>query len=258
VRVCGEGMDVWALGIANRNSAQLIMPNKQEHLECEECGMCIDVCPVGALTSGAYRYKTRPWEMKHVGTICTHCADGCTTTLGVRPSPTGARIIRGSNRDKTGINGDFLCIKGRYAFDFIDHSDRLKQPLIRREGKLQSASWNETLSLVADRFRDVRDKHGGTAIGVIGSTRTTNEEDYFLQKIAAWSSGRTILTITGRPISLHSCARWGRARRMQLRAWRRSSMLPRSFSSATTPHTNTPFWPGKFETTCACMERDSI
>jgi NADH-quinone oxidoreductase chain G len=184
VRVCGEGMDVWALGIANRNSAQLIMPNKQEHLECEECGMCIDVCPVGALTSGAYRYKTRPWEMKHVGTICTHCADGCTTTLGVRPSPTGARIIRGSNRDKTGINGDFLCIKGRYAFDFIDHSDRLKQPLIRREGKLQPASWNETLSLVADRFRDVRDKHGGTAIGVIGSTRTTNEEDYFLQKIA--------------------------------------------------------------------------
>jgi NADH-quinone oxidoreductase subunit G len=185
VRVCGEGMDVWALGIANRNSAQLIVPNKHEHLECEECGMCIDVCPVGALTSGAYRYKTRPWEMKHVGTICTHCADGCTTTLGVRPSPTGARIIRGSNRDKSGINGDFLCIKGRYAFDFIDHPDRLKQPLIRREGKLQPASWNETLSLVADRFRDVRDKDGGgAAIGVIGSTRTTNEEDYFLQKIA--------------------------------------------------------------------------
>jgi NADH-quinone oxidoreductase subunit G len=121
--------------------------------------MCIDVCPVGALTSGAYRYKTRPWEMKHVGAICTHCADGCTTTLGVRPTPTGARIIR-EDRDKTGINGDFLCIKGRYAFDFIDHPDRLKQPLIRREGKLQPASWNETLSLVADRFRDVRDKHG--------------------------------------------------------------------------------------------------
>jgi NADH-quinone oxidoreductase subunit G len=89
------------------------------------------------------------------------------------------------HRDKSGINGDFLCIKGRYAFDFIDHPDRLKQPLIRREGKLQPASWNETLSLVADRFRDVRDKDGGgAAIGVIGSTRTTNEEDYFLQKIA--------------------------------------------------------------------------
>ena len=184
VRVCGEGMDVWALGIANRNSAQLIMPNREDHLECEECGMCIDVCPVGALTSGAYRYKTRPWEMKHVGTICTQCGDGCTTTLGVRTSATGARIIRGSNRDKNGINGDFLCIKGRYAFDFIEHPGRLKQPMIRREGKLQPASWEEALSLVAARFQEVRDKHGGAAIGVIGSTRTTNEENYFLQKLA--------------------------------------------------------------------------
>ena len=80
--------------------------------------MCIDICPVGALTSGAYRYKTRPWEMNHVGTICTHCGDGCKTTLGVRRSETGMEIVRGDNRDKSGINGDFLCIKGRYAFDF--------------------------------------------------------------------------------------------------------------------------------------------
>ena len=84
VRVCGEGMDVWALGVQNRGVSSLIAPNKEDHLECEECGMCIDICPVGALTSGAYRYKTRPWEMKHVGTVCTHCGDGCKTTLGVR------------------------------------------------------------------------------------------------------------------------------------------------------------------------------
>ena len=99
-------------------SSSIIAPNKEDHLECEECGMCIDICPVGALTSGAYRYKTRPWEMKHVGTICTHCGDGCKTTLGVRRSDTGMEIVRGDNRDKSGINGDFLCIKGRYAFDF--------------------------------------------------------------------------------------------------------------------------------------------
>src|SRR2546428_811573 len=68
VRVCGEGMDVWALGVQNRGVSSIIAPNKEDHLECEECGMCIDICPVGALTSGAYRYKTRPWEMKHVGT----------------------------------------------------------------------------------------------------------------------------------------------------------------------------------------------
>lgn len=184
VRVCGEGMDVWALGIGNRNSSQLIVPNKGDYLECEECGMCIDICPVGALTSGPYRYKTRPWEMKHVATVCTHCADGCVTTLGVRPSETGMQIIRGSNRDKSGINGDFLCIKGRYGFDFTAHAERLKQPLIRKEGRLTPASWDQVLSGVAARFLGIRDEFGGKAIGVIGSTRTTNEESYLLQKVA--------------------------------------------------------------------------
>ncbi len=104
VRVCGEAMDVWALGVQNRGVTSIIAPNREDHLECEECGMCIDICPVGALTSGAYRYKTRPWEMKHVGTTCTHCGDGCKTTLGVRRSDTGMEIVRGDNRDKSGAH----------------------------------------------------------------------------------------------------------------------------------------------------------
>ena len=184
VRICGEGMDVSALGVDNRGVVSTIVPNKQDHLECEECGMCIDICPVGALTSGAYRYKTRPWEMKHVGTTCTHCADGCKTTLGVRRSDTGMEIVRGDNRDKSGINGDFLCIKGRYAFDFANHEDRLKQPLVRKNWRLVPATWEEAFEVVGRRFREIRDHDGGQAIGVIGSTRTTNEENYLLQKFA--------------------------------------------------------------------------
>jgi NADH-quinone oxidoreductase subunit G len=188
VRVCGEGMDVWALGVQNRGVSSLIAPNKEDHLECEECGMCIDICPVGALTSGAYRYKTRPWEMKHVGTVCTHCGDGCKTTLGVRRSDTGMEIVRGDNRDKSGTNGDFLCIKGRYGFDFANHEERLTQPLIRKNGKLTPATWEEAFELVGKKFAEVRDKDGGAAIGVIGSNRTTNEEAYLLSKFA-----RTVL-----------------------------------------------------------------
>jgi NADH-quinone oxidoreductase subunit G len=184
VRVCGEGMDVWALGVQNRGVSSIIAPNKEDHLECEECGMCIDICPVGALTSGAYRYKTRPWEMKHVGTICTHCGDGCKTTLGVRRADTGMEIVRGDNRDKSGTNGDFLCIKGRYAFDFANHEERLTRPLIRKEGKLTPATWEEAFALIGKKFAEVRDKDGGSAIGVIGSTRTTNEEAYLLSKFA--------------------------------------------------------------------------
>ena len=188
VRVCGEGMDVWALGVQNRGAVSLIAPNRDDHLECEECGMCIDICPVGALTSGAYRYKTRPWEMKHVGTICTHCGDGCKTTLGVRRSDTGMDIVRGDNRDKSGINGDFLCIKGRYAFDFFDHRDRLRHPLIRRNGQLTPATWEEAIDHVGKRLKEIRDTRGRDAIGVIGSNRATNEDNYLLQKFA-----RTVL-----------------------------------------------------------------
>jgi NADH-quinone oxidoreductase subunit G len=189
VRMCGEGMDVWALGVQNRGVTSIIAPNKGDHLDCEECGMCIDACPVGALTSGAYRYKTRPWEMNHVSTVCTHCGDGCKTTLGVRSVDNGSQILRGDNRDKSGINGDFLCIKGRYAFDFANNDGRLTKPLMRGpDGKLEEVSWEQALQYAGKRLREIRESTGGKSIGVIGSNRTTNEENYLLQKFA-----RTVL-----------------------------------------------------------------
>jgi NADH-quinone oxidoreductase subunit G len=188
IRMCGEGMDVWALGVQNRGVSSVIAPNGQDHLDCEECGMCIDACPVGALTSGTYRYKTRPWEMNHVATVCTHCGDGCTTTLGVRRADDGSEIVRGDNRDKSGINGDFLCIKGRYAFDFANHEDRLSKPLIRQNGRLTPVTWEVALDFAGKKLREIRDNRGGESIGVIGSNRTTNEENYLLQKFA-----RTVL-----------------------------------------------------------------
>ncbi len=178
VRVCNEGMGVNALGVINRGVNAEIAPNEYDHLNCDECGMCIDICPVGALTSGAYRYKTRPWEMEHVGTICTHCSNGCKTTLGVR----GEQIVRGNNRDRSGINGEFLCVKGRYAFDFTHHADRLQSPMIRKNGRLEPVSWSEALALVAKKWREIVERGG--RFGVIGSTRTTNEENFFLQKFA--------------------------------------------------------------------------
>jgi NADH-quinone oxidoreductase chain G len=189
VRTCGEGMDVWALGVQNRGVTSVIAPNEGDHLECEECGNCIDVCPVGALTSGTYRYKTRPWEMNHVSTVCTHCADGCKTTLGVRSVDDGSRILRGDNRDKSGINHDFLCVKGRYAFDFANHDDRLTKPLVRQaDGKFAEVSWEKALEHAGRKLREIRESRGGKSIGVIGSNRTTNEENYLLQKMA-----RTVL-----------------------------------------------------------------
>ncbi len=178
VRICNEGMGVGALGVVARGVVSEIAPNKGDHLECDECGACIDICPVGALTSGIYRYQTRPWEMTHVGTICTHCADGCKTTLGTRND----RIMRGNNRDHSGINGEFLCIKGRYAFDFYDNPERLQTPLVRQNGKLEEVSWAQALDTVAKKFKQAL-ADGGT-FGVIGSNHTTNEENFYLQKFA--------------------------------------------------------------------------
>jgi NADH-quinone oxidoreductase subunit G len=183
VRVCNEGLGVGALGIINRGVVSEIAPNMGDHLECDECGACIDICPVGALTSGAYRYKTRPWEMEHVGTICTHCSNGCKTTLGVRD---GA-IIRANNRDRSGINGEFLCVKGRYAFDFVTHEERLQSPLVRKGDKLEEVSWAEALETVAKKFAEVKERGG--KFGVIGSNHTTNEENYYLQKFVRQGLG---------------------------------------------------------------------
>jgi NADH-quinone oxidoreductase subunit G len=185
VRVCDEGMDVKALGVGQRGSLSTIIPNGEDHLDCEECGMCIDICPVGALTSGTYRYKTRPWEMSYVSTVCTHCSNGCKTTLSVRNN----EILRANNRDLSGFNKDFLCVKGRFGFDFTKHPERLKLPLVRRNGKLVPSSWEDALAEVSRRLAEAHKASGPDSIGFIGSNRTTNEDNYLLQRIARAAIG---------------------------------------------------------------------
>ncbi len=185
---CASAAKAWTSGpSASRTAApaRSSPPIKNDHLECEECGMCIDVCPVGALTSGAYRYKTRPWEMNHVGTICTHCGDGCKTTLGVRRSDTGMRDRpRRQSRQE------------RHQWRFPVHQGPLRlrlrrtipsasrQPLIRNGRQARARHLGRGVR--ADRGKSSRNSRqdGGRAIGVIGSNRTTNEENYLLQKFA--------------------------------------------------------------------------
>jgi NADH-quinone oxidoreductase subunit G len=185
VTVCDAGMDVKALGVGMRGANSIIIPNREDHLECEECGMCIDICPVGALTSGTYRYKTRPWEMQYVSTVCTHCSNGCKTTLSVR----NHEIMRANNRDLSGINQDFLCVKGRFGFDFTRHPERIKQPLVRKGDQLVPVSWEEAAQTAAKRLKEVFDAGGKDSLGFIGSNHTSNEENYLFQRLARATFG---------------------------------------------------------------------
>ncbi len=112
--------------------------------------------------------------------MCTHCSNGCKTTLSVRNN----EILRANNRDLSGFNKDFLCTKGRFGFDFTKHPERLKLPLVRRDGKLVPSSWEDALAEVSRRLAEVHKASGADSIGFIGSNRTTNEENYLLGRIA--------------------------------------------------------------------------
>ena len=209
VRMCGEGMDVFALGVENRGASSVIAPNVPAHIspdhlahvDCEQCGMCIDACPVGALTSGTYRYKTRPWEMNHVATVCTHCGDGCKTTLGVRSVPTAREIVRGDNRDKSGINGDFLCNKGRYAFDFANNDERITQPLVRKaNGKLEACQLGRSARPSPARSsRNSRHARAAAASASSAPTARPTKRATCCRSSRARCSARTTSTTTAPP-----------------------------------------------------------
>jgi formate dehydrogenase alpha subunit len=146
---------------------------------CVECGNCIDVCPTGALSFAGAQGKGREWESGWVTTICPYCGCGCLLQL---------RIVEGEIVEVRGRPGEeatrgLLCVKGRFGFDFVGHEDRLKQPLIRRDGKLVPASWEEALDTIATRLAEIKATHGADAIGGLASAKCTNEENYLFQKV---------------------------------------------------------------------------
>jgi NADH-quinone oxidoreductase subunit G len=123
--------------------------------------------------------------MNYVSTVCTHCSNGCKTTLSVR----NHEILRSNNRDLSGINKDFLCVKGRFGFDFTKHAERVKQPMVRKGDKLYPVSWEEAAQTAAAKLKAIHGASGSNAIGFIGSNRTSNEEDYLFQRLARATFG---------------------------------------------------------------------
>ncbi len=142
-------------------------------------GNTVEICPVGALTSSKYRFKSRPWELKHVPSVCNNCSVGCNARVDVRVD----KIMRLMSRNNDEIDDGWLCNRGRWDFDFVNTAERLRTPLIRRNGSLVPAGWDEAFAFIATKLRDIIAQHGAQSIGGIGSTRTTNEEAYLFQKL---------------------------------------------------------------------------
>jgi NADH-quinone oxidoreductase subunit G len=178
VRVCEDWMDVHALTKIFRGTKEVIGFYGND-LSCEQCGNCVEVCPVGALLSVDSRFKSRPWDMKEQQTTCTFCADGCQLDLGVR----GEEYVRAASKDLKGINGEFLCVKGRYGSGFISSPERLKSPLIKKNGQLVAATWDEAFKFAAERMKAVTAAHGGASVAVVGSPRITNEANFALARL---------------------------------------------------------------------------
>jgi NADH-quinone oxidoreductase subunit G len=180
-RVCEEWMGEDAIEAGGRG-AHTVIGTYGGWLDCSQCGNCIEVCPTGTLLDATYRHQARPWELAQTVSTCSYCSDGCQMSLGSR----GGELMRVVARDRyvNGLNGEFLCIKGRFGHPFVNHEDRIKTPLIRyrKGGKLLPATWDDAIKHVADKLDKIADAHGRNAIGVVASPRLTNESLYVLKK----------------------------------------------------------------------------
>lgn len=194
-RVCDEWMGEDAIEAGGRG-AHTVIGTYLGWLDCSQCGNCIEVCPTGTLLDATYRHQTRPWELAQTISTCNFCSDGCQLSLGSR----GGGVMRAVARDRyvNGINGEFLCIKGRFGHPFVNHEARIRTPMIRykKGGKLIPATWDEAIRHVAERLDAIADEHGRNAIGIVGSPRTTNESLFVLHRFATELVGTENYTTT--------------------------------------------------------------
>lgn len=174
VRICDEIVARGALTFINRGIETKIGTEFDGPLSCEFCGSCISVCPVGALLARPFKFKSRFWAMTKKSSVCGYCGTGCNVTLGVKDN----KVLTTIYDENQGFHNGQLCVRGRFGYQFISSEKRLKSPLVRKNGQLVEASWDEALTLVAERL-----KAAGTSAAALATPRMTNEELQLLKQL---------------------------------------------------------------------------
>ena len=178
-RICDEVQGVGELSFTRRGIKTAIDTDFHRPINCEFCGQCLDTCPVGAITSDRFDYKTKGWELDEASMPCPYCGCGCLLTVGSK----GGEIKRVTSHSDHGPNDGNLCVKGRFGWDVAEHPQRIRSPLLRTNGELKEVGWEEALRFVAQSLGQTKKDYGPHAIAGLASSRLTNEELYLFQKL---------------------------------------------------------------------------
>ena len=204
INVCKDVLMIDALQFMKKGGFNQVVPKGDLALDCEFCGDCLAVCPVGAITNKFSKYLYKPWQMKETTTTCNYCGDGCQLYLETKDT----EVIRVSSplswknkwgdRSETAKGHGGLCVRGRFGFEYLDSQHRLVQPLVREGDRLVEKSWLETMHALVDRFTEIKQKHGADAIAGLATARCTNEELYLFQKLMRTGFGTNQLDSSAR------------------------------------------------------------
>ena len=189
INICKDVQMIDALQFMKKGGFNQVVAKGDLPLQCEFCGDCLAVCPVGAITNKYSKYLYKPWQMKKTRTTCNYCGDGCQMDVETKDSHV-VRVTsqlswknKWGDRTQTAKGHGGLCVRGRFGFQFIDSKNRLTLPLVRRESELTPAPWLETMHELVDRLLAIKSTHGPQAIAGLITARCTNEELYLFQKL---------------------------------------------------------------------------
>ncbi len=186
VRACSEIVVRGAIGCDSVKGFTAIadVPKDKDSTlaDCELCGQCIAACPTGALMGKREKLCGRSWDLKKVRTTCPYCGTGCNIDLYVNPKTN--RVVRAEGSKEGPVNRGRTCVKGRFGYEFVHSPERITTPLIKKDGEFSPATWDEAYDLIAMKFKEIKDKYGPDSLGVFACSRSVNEDNYLLTKLA--------------------------------------------------------------------------